>query len=604
MKKKLKILLLEDSSTDAEIIQRLLHKSHLPCEFSLAQNRAGFIASLKNFCPEIVLSDHSIPQFSSSEALEITRHYSAHTPFILVTGNVSEEFAIDIIKQGADDYILKDRMARLPAAIEAALTQRKVLKEIADYKYALDQSAIVAVTDPKGIILYANGNFSRISGYTAAELVGQKHAIVNSGYHPAAYMKNMWATIGRGYIWRGEFRNKAKDGTLYWVDTTIIPFLSADGKPYQYLAIRTDISERKKIEQELNKSNQRFKHAIQASSDIIWELNFEEKKYTVHQGSEKLKGLGEIINWDMTKNASYIYVEDRERVKTSFLQARMDPGRELWVDEYRICFTAEKNLYIVNHAIFIRDEKGRATRAVGAVTDITEKKKLEHELFEQQKKEQQKMTAMVIKAQEKERNIIGQELHDNVNQILAGTKLLLSTLLHKNETSKETLLTSMAYIQDAIEENRKIAHILVTPDFEINCLPEQLAHLTDKMLKPNGITVSLETASFCEDLLGQEQKLALYRTAQEQCTNIHRYAKAAAVSIQLSTADSLVKMTITDDGVGMANGKKTTGIGLRNIKGRISIFNGQVKVNSRPGKGFTLEITMPISTELQPAAGR
>ncbi len=125
------------------------------------------------------------------------------------------------------------------------------LKEISDYKYALDESAIVSITDQKGIIKYANENFCKIAKYNCDELVGQDHRIINSGYHSKEFIRDLWTTIANGKIWKGELRNKAKDDTIYWVDTTIVPFLDEDGKPYQYIVIRNDITNQKKVEEEL-----------------------------------------------------------------------------------------------------------------------------------------------------------------------------------------------------------------------------------------------------------------------------------------------------------------------------------------------------------------
>ncbi len=379
MQRALKILLLEDNRTDAEIIKHLLVKEKMNCEFHLAMDKKNFIRALGDFAPEVILSDHSLPQFNSSAALDIARSMLPNVPFIMVTGAVSEEFAANIIKQGADDYILKDRMARLPAAIEAALKQRRALKEITDYKYALDQAAIVAITDQAGIIIYANENFCKISKYSQEELLGQDHRIINSGLHASSYIRDLWVSIANGRIWRGEFRNRAKDGSFYWVDTTIIPFLNEKAKPYQYLSIRTDITKKKEAEEELRKSEIRLKEAQATAHISNWEVDLVNKTHTWSDEYYNILGLHKneaIPSADLL--LSFVHPGDID-FATKKVQEALTTFRP---SSFTFRFIRKDG--IMRHGYsewkFELDKKGEPKRLYGIMQDITEQVNAEEEL--------------------------------------------------------------------------------------------------------------------------------------------------------------------------------------------------------------------------------
>lgn len=598
MQKLLKILLLEDNKTDAELIQRLLLKENPNCKFHLAMGKDSFINALENFIPDVILSDHSLPQFNSSDALKTARRKFPFIPFIMVTGTASEEFAADIIKKGADDYILKDRMARLPAAIKAAIQQRRALKELSDYRYALDQSAIVAITNQKGIIIYANENFCKISKYSAAEIIGKDHRLINSGHHPAEYIKSLWATIAKGKIWRGEFRNQAKDGSIYWVDTTIIPFVDEKKKPYQYLSIRIDITEKKNAEEALRQSEMRLNEAQALAHIGNWEIDFVKN---IHVWSEELFRIYGFYNNEIAPSIDFfislIHPEDQESARQVITDALNHYTESNGSFRFIHKNGSVRHSYIEWRFVF--DKKGKPQRLFGILQDITERKEaeenlklLEQKILKQTIQEQKKIARAIIKAQEKERNHLGQELHDDINQKLAAVKMHLFVAGRKNEAIKQLLNYPVELIETTVEDIRLLCQRMTIPAKNIDLeelVLELLAYMKQHTSVKTNFTYAVPASQLSDDL-----KLNIYRIAQEQVNNIMKYAGAGEVKISITNQLGSIVMLTEDNGAGFVTGKKGKGIGITNMLNRVESFNGTMQITSAPGKGCKIEITIPV----------
>ncbi|HVF80516.1 MAG TPA: PAS domain S-box protein [Flavisolibacter sp.] len=230
------------------------------------------------------------------------------------------------------------------------------------------------------------------------------------------------------------------------------------------------------------------------------------------------------------------------------------------------------------------------------IRDSTERIRLQKKLSAKQKRHQRQVTEQVIRAQEREREVIGRELHDNINQVLTTVKLYLETAYTNKELREELLPKSITYLQQSINEIRNLSHDLSAPTLGTKSLIDAVAALVEMVQSSTNLTIYFEHSGYANNLQ-MDQKIAIYRIVQEQLNNINKHAKASEVTVRLSQTETANLLCVKDNGQGFDITASRNGIGINNIISRARVFDGEVKIVSELGKGCLIEVSIPKKEE-------
>jgi PAS domain S-box-containing protein len=262
---------------------------------------------------------------------------------------------------------------------QAEAKLRETLRSLTAINAVLDRACLIARTDVRGDITYVNDNFCRLSEYSREELLGRNHRLLKSGHHHDSFFQEMWQTIANGGIWRGEVKNRSKSGRSYWVETTIGPLLNEQGKPEGYMAIRTDITERKHAEEALQNREQQFDLALRGANDGLWDWNLETDAVYYSPRWKSMLGYGEAdVEPQLRSFEGLLHPDDKQRtfrLVDDYLAGRV----EKFEIEFRLRHQLGHYVDILSRGHAARDAQGRAVRMIGTHVDITERKRAEAE---------------------------------------------------------------------------------------------------------------------------------------------------------------------------------------------------------------------------------
>ncbi len=473
------------------------------------------------------------------------------------------------------------------------ITEHKKAEEtIHKLHQAIEQTnEIVFMTDVDGTINFVNAAFEEVYGYKRGEVVGKvTPRILKSGLMEKKFYENLWKKLPAGKGVNREMINKTKDGRLINIHTSLSPVFNDEKKLTGYMCVQQDITEKKIAEKKLVAAELQYRTLFEKAPDgiclidyeTLLPLDFNTKAHT--QLGYSRKEFSRLKIWDYEVLETPKVIKDRVR-------KIMKDGGDDFISRHKTKNGEIRDVHVIVQKIMLNDKPV----FYALFRDITDKVRLSNALKSQEENLQREIIEATLSGHEAEKNELGRELHDNVDQLLATVKIYLGMVkTKKGNIDRDLVEQSYQYLTTAMDELHKLSHSLVSPALKETGLQESLSAFIQEMNLTAACKVKLIYKIRKGRISDQKLALTIFRIIQEQMNNIYKYAKADTVIICLTENHGHLELSVLDDGVGFDATKKGNGIGLRNIQSRAEIFSGSMNILSSPGQGCELRVKIPL----------
>jgi PAS domain S-box-containing protein len=601
MNNSLTILTVEDNPSDLFLLEHMLKSSVLEIQrlFSTDRIKEAYTI-LEEQEIDLVLLDLSLPDSFGIHSFIHLKPVVEKIPVIILTGLSDTSIALEAIKEGAQDYLVKSELTEslLVKSIQYSIERARTLENLRQSNERFN-TVVKATNDAIWDWDIVTNNVFMV-GDTYKQLFG--YDIVNANtpqdwwekiIHPddkARVEEKLRGIIkeGKSTKWEDEYRLKKSDGEYAYVHDRGQIIYSAGGRPIRVIGAVQDITARKRSEESILASEEKYRQIFYKNPYPTWIYDLDGLQIVeVNDAALEKYGFDKNEFQQLTMKDLHPPGEAEEFMESMCRSAMMHPaGQRLWHHTNK--FGDTMIVEITSHMI---DYFGKMCMQV-IINDVTLRIRLEKELALQQKLKQQQITEVVLGAQERERFELGQELHDNINQILATSKLYLDVAIEEKEPRIELLAKSRKNISMAIEEIRKLSKELITPSLNDLGLIQSIKELIRSIQMVKKMKIRLNISGLEENALLPEQKINVYRIIQEQLNNILKHAHASSVVIELNKMNEQICLQVKDDGRGFDPRMRRKGVGISNIISRAELYNGKVEIESSPGKGCRLEVIL------------